>query len=182
MKKLLVLVFVLAATSSAGATTVFLTDEGTVISAPAGTVRLTITSNADGATNFGILNFDCIVAVTGGDVIAGALNLADCAAYGWDPGLSFNPTDIGTASAEMGVGNVLANGNLNTIIGYVDIAYTGGTQVVSIAPGSGLGGGYHNIDTMLNPLIFSTGVVTIIPEPATLLLLTLGACFLTIKR
>ena len=45
MKKLLVLVFVLGMTSSAGATTVFLTDEGTAISTPVGTVRLTISSN-----------------------------------------------------------------------------------------------------------------------------------------
>lgn len=178
MKKLLIVSIVLLLSVPASATTsVFLTDANTTINAaPGSIVQLTISSNADGVTNFGISYFDCIATVTGGDVITGTLNLANCAAYGWDPGLSWDPRGVGTASVEMGAGTLIANGNLNAIIAYVDVAYTGGTQVVDIAPCFCFGG---SADVVLDPLYFvSDGVVTIIPEPATLLLLALGGLLL----
>jgi hypothetical protein len=178
LNKLLPIALVLAFSLQAGATTISLTAEGTTINAtPGSTVHLTISSNADGVNNFAFAFFDCIIAVTGGDVITSAISTVDAHVYGWDATLSFDPDGLGTESVEIACGNFLAP--LIAIIGYVDVAYTGGTQVVGIEPGYSFGGGGgHNHDIMGYPLIFSTGVVTIVPEPATLLLLTLGALLL----
>src|SRR4030042_6520739 len=97
MKKLLVFMLVLGMTSLAGATTVSLSDEGAIINATSGSVvRLTLHSDA------GLWALDAIATVVDGTVSA-ATNKLDCAAYGWDPGLSFNPTGIGKAGAEIGL-------------------------------------------------------------------------------
>ncbi len=179
MKKLFTLLLILYMASLAGATTISLTDENTTITAtPGSTVTLTISSNADGVNNLGLLSMDVIITVNGGDIITDALHLAIAASYGWDPAFSAPPIGLGTASVEICAGSVdFVNGNLFPIIGFVDLAYTGGTQVVSIALGDSCNPSY---DIMYQKPIVSTGVVTIVPEPATLVLLGLGA--LTILR
>ena len=177
MKKLFTLLSVLCMASLAGATTISLTDEGTVINAtPGENVNLTISSNADGVTNLWILWMDVIFTVAGGDVITAAMNMGDCSTYGWDPTLSCNPIGLGTPTVE--IAGATITGNLSAIVGYVDVGYTGGTQIVSIAPGY-MGGGRDVGD---NPVIISQGVVTIIPEPAAIVLLGLGGLALLRRR
>jgi hypothetical protein len=172
-KSILVLaVAVLGMASAARATTVRLTDEGTVIYATAGSiVKLTISSDAPLAA------LDAVISVTGGDVINAAINPSDCAAYGWNPAISYNPTGVLTSSAEIGLGNSM--GNSNGIVGYVDVAYTGGDLSVSIAAGSLFGG---SVDINYIEPTFSTGVVTVIPEPMTVALLGLGVAMVRRKR
>jgi hypothetical protein len=176
MKKLLALLLVLGMSSLASATTVSLTDEGMTIDAtPGDTVTLTISSDATP----GIVAFDAIITVTGGDIISAAMDGgdADYGTYGWDVGFPIYAIGVGTSSVEIGGGNFM--GNVNTIIGWVDVAYEGGTQVVDIAPGVAHGG---NGDTGLNPLTYSSGVVTIVPEPMTIALLGLGGLALLRRR
>ena len=91
MNKLFTLLLVLCMASLASATTISLTDEHTTITAsPGSDVTLTISSNADGVTNPGLVYIDLIISVTGGDVISDALNLATASSYGWDPTLSWS--------------------------------------------------------------------------------------------
>jgi hypothetical protein len=173
MKKLLALLLVLGMTSLAGASMIKLTDEGLIINANIGdTVTLTI------ETDTGLYALDVIASVAGGDLIVGAISTLDAATYGWDATLSFDPLPLPpVASTEMGLGNFM--GNMNTIVAYVDVGYTGGTQVVSIAGGTARGG--SGDITMAVPA-FSTGVVTIVPEPMTIALLGLGGLALLRRR
>ena len=172
MKKLFAILLVLCMASLAGATTVSLANEGhTIIASEGEVVRLEV------ASDLGLYALDAISTVVGGDVFNGAINLSDCATYGWDPGLSFSPTGIGTAQAEICVGTfgIAPSG----VVAYFDVLFTGGEQIVSIAPGYGFGGSddcYHYEPD------FSDGVVTIIPEPATIVLLGLGALALLRRR
>jgi len=164
MKKLFVLLLVLCITSLSEATTVSFVHEGhTIIAAQGEVVRLDVMSD------LGLYMLDAIATVTGGDVITGATGLVDCADYGWDPGLSFDPEGIGTPTSRIGLGTfgLPPSG----VVAYFDVLYTGGEQVVSIVRGYYYGG---SVDWYHNEPIFSDGVVTIIPEPATLALLGLG--------
>ncbi len=171
MKKLFAFLLVLCMASLASATTIWLTDEGRAVHQTSGsTIRLTISSDA--STSLGLISMNAIVTVMGGDVFIAAMNTSDCAAYGWDPTFSADPLGLGTSTVEIYAGSVdFANGNLEAIIGYVDLAYTGGTQVVSISPGMTFGGSWL-IDG--SRPVFSTGVVEIpitVPDP------NLGTCW-----
>lgn len=172
-KAILVLaVAVFGMASPSRATTVRLADEGMVIHAtPGSNVRLTISTDAP------LVVLDAVITVTGGDFISTAINKSDCAAYGWDPSISYNPLGVGTPSVEIGLVNSL--GNSNTIVGYVDVTYTSGVRSVSVAPGSSFGG---SVDMNYIEPAFSTGVVTVIPEPMTVVLLGLGVVMLRRKR
>ncbi len=178
MKKLLIMMLVLCVTSLASATTISLTDEGTQVSAmPGDTVTLTISS--DGATALGIISMDTVLTVSG-DVITGAMNLTDCASYGWDPGFSDNPKFLGTTSVAVAGGSSnFTTGNIAAIVGYVEVAYTGGIQVVSIAAGMNWGGSYL-LDG--SSPVYSQGIVEIVPEPMTIALLGLGGLFMLRRR
>ncbi len=182
MKKLLIITLVLCMTSLAGATTISMTDEHTTITAtPGSDVTLYISSDA-ATSGLGLISFDAVVTVTGGDVIVDALGNNPCFFYpcfGWEPPLT-PPIGLGTPTVEIGGGATnFITGNLEPIIGFVVVAYTGGTQVVDIGPGMSWGGSY-----LINgsPPVFSTGTVEIIPEPATLALLGLGALAILRRR
>ena len=152
MKKLLVFILVLGMASLAGATTVSFVAEGTSIITGPGVVRLEVTSDA------GLYYLDAVATVLGAHVITAATNLGDCATYGWDPGLSFEPIGIGTAVAEIGLGTFGAPPS--GVVAYFDVLYTGGEIVVSIANGMTFGG---SGDTNFLTPEFSDGVVTIFP-------------------
>lgn len=174
MKKLLVFMLVLGMTSLAGASVISLVDDGlTIMASPGDTVRLTIASDTM------LLGMDVIGTVTGdivSDVITGATSKLDAATYGWDAGLSFDPLGLGTSVVEIGLGNF--NGAPAGVVGYFDVLYTGGTQVLAISPGSTLGGSM-DIEWGVPEI---AGMVTIVPEPATIALLGLGGLALLRRR
>lgn len=172
MKKLLVLMLVLGMTSLAGASIVSLVDNGLTISAsPGDTVKVLVTSNT------GLLGLDVIGTVIGGDIITGAMNKSNAAVYGWDAvGFPIDPIGVGTAEAEIAGANF--SGNMLTIVGYFDVLYTGGEQHFSIRPGMVFGGSsdiYFEVPSI-------AGMVTIVPEPATIALLGLGGLALLRRR
>ena len=173
MKKLMVLMLVLAISPLASAVvTISLEGEGTsILATPGTTVRINI--DADGL----LIAMDALLGVSGGDIISGAMSKADAASYGWDPGLSFDPLGLGTASVEIG-GGTFGDSTIGTT-GYIDIAFTGGTQLVSLSAGQSFGG---SMDTGFGVPTFSQGVVTIVPEPMTLALLGLGGLFLRRRK
>ncbi|MHC4106086.1 MAG: dockerin type I repeat-containing protein [Planctomycetota bacterium] len=159
MKKLFALLLVLFMASLASAT-VRLVDEGTAIYPTPGTpYRLYVTSDT------GLIALDCVATVVGGDIFSGATGPDDAGIFGWDPGMSFYPIGIGTAVVEIGLSSFGAPPS--GVVGYFDIFYTGGTQIISIANGTNFGG---SADTSFLTPNFSAGTVDIpfgVPEPAT---------------
>ncbi|MDH4241655.1 MAG: PEP-CTERM sorting domain-containing protein [Phycisphaerae bacterium] len=72
------------------------------------------------------------------------------------------------------------SGNMpNRAVASVKIKYDSGRVAVSMGSGN-LFGGTWSLDS--TPAVFSNGVVTIVPEPATLMLLALGTMLLRKKR
>jgi hypothetical protein len=183
MKKLLVLILVLGISSVANAVLVDMTVGGTTITRTAsGSVTLYVTASdsGDGAK---LGDIDALMTVTGGDVISGAMNLSDCASYGWDVSLSANPVGLGTAGVQMDGGMASTAGTLG-VVGYVTIAYTmGNKDVVTVNFSEYYGGSYDtNFNEVMSDSFSTLGGVTIIPEPMTMALLGLGGLFLRRRK
>lgn len=162
------IVLMLIASANAWPVLSFVDEHQTITTTPGSVVHLEI------QTNETIVGLDARIEVYGDAVITGAINRSDCAAYGWDPGLSFDPLGLGTKTVEIGIG-IFPGGNSGPIVAYVDITYGSGQVIVS---------GYEPMFPFPAdpPYVFSPGVVTMVPEPATLLLLALGALTLRRKR
>ena len=160
------LLIVLILTTSANAYPVFsFVDEGqTITTTPGSIIRLEI--QTDTATSF----LENVIRINGDAVFTGAINTSDCADYGWDPSLSYDPVyDAAQTRAEIRCYNSILNSG--PIVGYVEVTYGSGQVIVSG-------------DIFYPPPIsgFSDGVVTIVPEPATLLLLAPATLILLRKR
>ena len=168
---------VLVFCGTASAVIVSLEGEGTTISVAPGTlVTINVLAAVDNG-NPGLIAMDAVITVAGGDLITGA------GCYQDDPYMPpiepiIDPPGLGTPSVEMGCVSFTVP-NIGTV-GYVVVDYTGGTQVVSIAPGINFGGSLES-DGFTFPS-FSSGVVTIIPEPATIAMLGLGGLTLLRRR
>lgn len=172
MKKLFAVLMVLCLCGAANASMISLVDEGTVIDASltAGVVKLEIQSDA------GLSGLNLIVAITGDGIISGAMNLGDCASYGWDASLSYDPI-YSAGQVEItggGMANVMGSA------GFVEITYAGPLDVVVSLLGDGPHGGSWGVD--YTPATYSPGFVTIIPEPMTIALLGLGGLALLRRR
>jgi hypothetical protein len=153
-------------TTSTNAYPVFsFVDEGQTITTTSGSIiRLEI--QTDEATSF----FDPSIRLNGNATFTNAINKSDCADYGWDPTISYDPIyESDPTSVQI---NCHVSGlNSGPLVGYVEITYGSGQVIVSGQP-------------FYTPPIsdFSDGVVTIVPEPATLLLLAPGTLILLRKR
>jgi hypothetical protein len=167
-KSILTALIVLMLTGSVNAVPVvsFVDEYQTITTTPGSVVHLEI------QTNETMIALEARIDVYGDAIISGAINISDCASYGWDPGFSFDPLGLGTNSVEIAIGNF--SGNSGPLVAYVDITYGSGQVIVSGYPK------WIPVPTPEPPNYFSDGDVTIIPEPATILLLALGA--LTLRR
>jgi hypothetical protein len=162
MKKLLAVLIVLGLCGTASATLSFIDGGKTIITPPGGVVHLNIVTNSP------LYFLDVIAGIDGEAIITGAMHISDCVNYGWDPTLSFDPVGLGTKEVELGAGALTAN--VGPEVAYIQVTYGSGVVVVS------------GCDASYWPPVPFPDFVTIIPEPATLLLLGLGAVLLIRKR
>jgi len=165
-KKLIISIVLALSIPVTASTTVSFQDEGTAIrTTPGSIVQLNIVDD------LGLSSFDTVVYITGGAWIVDVEFEHD--------GVYHLPYPVveGPGSGEYGQ---YWSGNMpNGAVASVKILYDSGRVTVSISPGQ-LFGGTWSLDN--TPAVFSNGAVTIIPEPATLLLLALGTILLRKKR
>lgn len=168
MKRLLIIFFVLGICSTSQGVMISLENEGSTITATAGEVMV-IELLADEPLS----KFDAIVSFTGDAAITGAMSSADSLDYGWPVvfGNWIEPI-YGPDSVEIGAETL--GDHPPGPVGYVEITYGSGTVVVSLAQGNSI-----PLPAVWGPLPdCSSGVLTIVPEPATIFLLGIGALFL----
>ena len=165
-RKLIISIVIALPLSVSAATTVSFRDEGTFVGAiPGGIVQIEIVDD------LGLSSFDAVVCITGGARIVDVEFEHD--------GVYHLPYPVveGPGCGEYGQ---FWSGNMpNGAVASVKIQYDSGSVIVSMSPGYLYGGTRSSDDT---PAVFSDGVVTIVPEPASLLLLALGTFFLRRKR
>ena len=165
-KKLIISIVLAISIPVTAATTVSFQDEGTATrTTPGGIVQLNVVDD------LGLSSFNAVVYINGSARIVdvefehdGVLHLP-------------YPVVEGPGSGEYGQ---YWSGNMpNGAVASVKIQYDSGSVNVSMGSGH-LFGGTWSLDS--TPAVFSNGAVTIIPEPATLLLLALGTILLRKKR
>jgi hypothetical protein len=170
---------VLVFCAAANATSIRLTDEGITITATPGQ-SITLTLTVSGGS---LICLDAIFSITGNGTFTGGMSTTDCANYGWQQGVAPPWPIISAGSAEISGGNF--SYGVSGIVGYATLTYNGGIVVVSVRDG-GLDGIFCGTwdGFTYNPAQpgFSTGVVTIVPEPITLVLLGLGGLFIRRRR
>ncbi len=164
-KLIISIVLTLSLTVSAAATVSF-QDEGTVISANSGDIL-----NLDIVDDLGVSSFDAIICITEGAWIVDVEFEHDGVTH-----LPY-PVVVGPGCGEYGQ---FWSGNMpNGAVASVKIKYNYGSVAVSMKPGYSFGGTFHP-DSM--PALFSDGGVTVVPEPASILLLAFGTILLRKKR
>lgn len=166
MNKLLAISIVLVLSIPADVTAVSFEDEDTaIVTYPGAIVSLNIVDE------LGLGSLDTIVCITDGARIVDAMYEHE--------GVILPPYPVVEGPGCMEFGEFWSGNLPNGAVASVKIKYEVGGVVVSLSPGYSFGGTWYTDNTPAN---FSTGVVTIVPEPATFLLLALGAVFLTKKR
>ena len=165
-RKLIISIVLAFSIPVTAATTVSFEDEGTAIRTyPGGIVQLNIIDD------LGLSSFNTVVCITGGARIVDVEFEHD--------GVYHLPYPVveGPGCGEYGQ---YWSGNMpNGAVASVKIKYDSGSVAVSMVPGHVFGGTWSLDST---PAVFSNGVVMIVPEPATLLLLALGTILLRKKR
>lgn len=165
-RKLIISVILAISVPVNAETTVSFQDEGSTIrTTPGAIVQLDIVDD------LGLSSFDAVVCISEGAKIvdvefehAGVSHLP-------------YPVVVGPGCGEYGE---FWSGNMpNGAVASVKIKYDIGSVTVSMTPGN-LYGGTWSLDS--TPAVFSNGVVTIVPEPASILLLALGTILLRKKR
>jgi hypothetical protein len=165
LNRLLLISIVLVFFVPADVKAVSFEDEGTtIVTTPGSIVSLDVVNEL---SIISLRSLDAIVCITDGALIVDAryehqgVILPPC------------PVVEGPGCLEFGE---FWSGNLpDGAVAQVKIKYEIGNVIVSLSAGYGFGGTWYTNDTLA---AFSTGVVTIVPEPATFLLLALGAALL----
>lgn len=166
MNKLLAISIVLLLSIPANVTAVSFEDEGTtIVTSPGAIVSLNIVDDLS------LGSLDAIVCITDGARIVNATYEHE--------GVVLPPYPVVEGPGCMEFGEFWSGNLPSGAVASVKIQYEVGGVVVSLSPGYSFGSTWYTDNTPAN---FSTGVVTIVPEPATFLLLALGAVFLTKKR
>jgi hypothetical protein len=135
MKRYVCILFVLVATSAASGSRVWIEEYLDYGAHPSDTIPVWIWSDTE------LIALDAIITVDYGPAtIVSVISKADCAGYGWDPGVSFDPAGEPSQSLEIGLGNAM--GNTSYIVGYFEIHVDNYAShiAVSLGPGDGFGG------------------------------------------
>ena len=169
MDKLLAISIVLVFFIPAAVTAVSFEDEGTtIVTTPGSIVSLDIVNEL---SIISLRSLDAVVCITDGARIVDARYEHE--------GVVLPPFPVVEGPGCMEFGEFWSGNLPDGAVAQVKIKYEIGGVIVSLSPGYGFGGTWYTNDTLAG---FSTGVVTIIPEPATFLLLALGAALLRKKR
>jgi hypothetical protein len=204
MKKLLVMIVVLAVANLASAATIWPvadtvggTQGGSIVAVPGATVKVYLAAAGGGNVPGGIVDMDLMVTAAGGTITA-ALNAADAppavgygsweaapGAYigGWD--FPLNPIGLGTPAVEIGAGTVTQTIYDTTFPLYVaaPLIYTPVGYVDVLYPGGTVTVSLANATGLGGTTTHVIGApITITPEPVTIGLLGLGGLALLRRR
>lgn len=164
--KRFVLLVVLTAASAASASMVWIdqADVPTEPLAPSETVVIPV------YTDTALLFLDALLELEGPATIVGALDKATAAAYGWEPGFTYDPVVPGTA-VEIGAGNF--DGAPGPIVGWYLIRCDDYGDVTANLLEAEHYGMCLDID-MERPYVGGAIIIHQVPEPMTMALLGLG--------